>query len=115
MKREFTCIVCPIGCRLMVINGEISGNKCPRGFEYATSEINSPKRVVTTTVRTTNKDTPVISVKTDCAVPKDLVFKVLKEIKKIVISRTTRIGDILILDVLGTGTNVIATKNVVID
>ena len=36
MKREFTCIVCPNGCRLHteVENGavtSVTGNRCPKG------------------------------------------------------------------------------------
>ena len=39
MLREFTCIMCPLGCSLEVTeeNGqvlEVKGNTCPKGREY---------------------------------------------------------------------------------
>ena len=39
MKRELTCIICPIGCQLTVEKTDdeikVSGNTCPRGEKYA--------------------------------------------------------------------------------
>ena len=57
MKRELTCIVCPIGCQLSVTleNGvvtEVIGNTCPRGKQYAIDECTNPVRTITTTART---------------------------------------------------------------
>lgn len=54
--RSLTCIVCPIGCSLLVTekeNGEleVTGNRCNRGAVYAVEEITAPKRVVTATCR----------------------------------------------------------------
>jgi len=46
MKKELTCIVCPIGCRVTVETNEsgevisVCGNTCPRGEAYAKSEVN---------------------------------------------------------------------------
>lgn len=73
MKRELTCICCPIGCRLTVeMNGEgiakISGNTCDRGRVYAENECTNPQRIVTSTVLT-RKGT-LVSVKTDKPIPK---------------------------------------------
>ena len=55
MKKELTCIACPLGCNLVVTMEEknvlnVTGNTCPRGKEYAITECTSPKRTVTTTV-----------------------------------------------------------------
>ena len=114
MSKVFTCIVCPIGCQIVVDNGKISGNKCLRGLEYVKTELIDPKRVLTTIVKTTSKITPVISVKTDGAIPKSLILEVLKLIKNIVIDKTTNMGDVIIENVLNTGINVVATKKVTI-
>ena len=111
MKKAFTCIVCPIGCQITVDKGVVSGNQCPRGLGYVESELNNPRRVLTTLVRTLSNDTPVISVKTDKAIPKELIFEVIKEIKKIIVKKSVNIGDILIENVLNTGINVVATKS----
>ena len=110
MKREFTCIVCPVGCKLMVDEDEhITGNRCPRGFAYAQQEIKDPKRVVTTTVATVLNNKKRLSVKTDKAIAKDLVFQVVTELRNIVIDKEVKLGDILISNILGTDVNIVAT------
>lgn len=57
MKREFTCIVCPNGCRLHteVENGavtSVTGNRCPKGRDFAEKECTAPTRSLCTTVKT---------------------------------------------------------------
>ena len=54
MKREMTCISCPVGCRLTVtVDGDkifVEGNHCKRGVVYAENEVKNPSRTVTSTV-----------------------------------------------------------------
>lgn len=56
MKKEMTCIVCPMGCQLQLdiddatLKLSVSGNNCPRGIKYAHEELTNPKRTLTTTV-----------------------------------------------------------------
>ena len=114
MKRNLTCIVCPIGCQLSVTleNGvvtEVTGNTCPRGKQYAIDECTNPVRTVTTTARTA--DGGVIPVKTDRPIPKELMFECMKEIDRSVATLPAEIGDIVIENLLGTGANVIVTAN----
>lgn len=114
MKRNLTCIVCPIGCQLSVTleNGvvtEVTGNTCPRGKQYAIDECTNPVRTVTTTARTA--DDGVISVKTDRPIPKELMFECMKEIDRSVVTLPAQIGDVVIENLLGTGANVIVTAN----
>ena len=114
MKRELTCIVCPIGCQLSVTleNGvvtEVTGNTCPRGKQYAIDECVSPVRTITTTARTTEGG--VIPVKTDRPIPKDLMFACMKEINSSIVTLPAHIGDIVIENLLNTGTNVVVTAN----
>ena len=73
MKRELTCIVCPIGCSLSVDieDGkvvDVKGNTCPRGKTYAENECVSPVRTITTSVAC--KTGEMLSVKTDRPIPK---------------------------------------------
>ena len=47
MEKIITCTVCPQGCRMTVTGEElhvsgVTGNKCPRGAEYAQSEFVCP-------------------------------------------------------------------------
>ena len=114
MKRELTCIVCPIGCQLSVTleNGvvtEVVGNTCPRGKQYAIDECTNPVRTITTTARTS--DGGVIPVKTANPIPKDLMFDCMKEIDKAVVTLPAQIGDVVIKNLLGTGVDVVVTAN----
>ncbi len=114
MKRDLTCIVCPIGCQLSVTleNGvvtEVTGNTCPRGKQYAIDECTNPVRTITTTARTSNGG--VIPVKTDRPIPKDLMFECMREIDRSVVTLPAFIGDVVIENILGTGANVVVTAN----
>ena len=111
MKRNMTCIVCPIGCSLEVEleDGKVvsvKGNTCPRGEKYAISECTNPERMVTTTVRCENG--MVLPVKTDKPIPKDKVFECMKIINKTKVDLPVRVGDVIIENVFGS--NIIATS-----
>ena len=114
-ERKLTCIVCPKGCDLTVEfdgAGEIKnifGYTCPRGKDYAYAECTSPVRTVTSTVRC--NDGEVVPVKTSKPVPKSMIFDVMREINSYEADSTVRIGDVLIADVCGTGSDVVATAN----
>lgn len=114
MIRNLTCIGCPMGCDLTVEvkNGEavsVAGNNCGIGKKYAMEEISAPKRMVTSTVQST-EGIPV-PVKTKTSIPKDKIFEVVKEIKRIKVQLPVRIGDIVIDNVADTGVNVVVTKS----
>ena len=115
MIRELTCIVCPRGCALKVElsdGGEVlsvTGNICKRGAVYANDECVNPMRTVTSTVRCA--DAEVVSCKTSAAVPKALVFDVMREINRVVAPVSVSIGDVVIANVLNTGADVVITSN----
>ncbi len=115
MTRELTCIVCPKGCQLTVeLEGKkvlsVTGHTCKRGEAYAVSECTSPMRTLTTTAPVTLGG--VVPVKTDRAIPKELLFECMKEINAARVSPDVKIGDVVIENILGTGANVITTRNV---
>lgn len=114
MKRNLTCIVCPIGCQLTatIEDGvviEVTGNTCPRGKQYAIDECTNPVRTITTTARTASGS--VIPVKTDRPIPKNLMFECMKEIDRSVVNLPAHIGDVVIENILKTGANVVVTAN----
>ena len=110
--RNITCILCPNGCDIEVDdNGNITGNLCKRGEEFAKEEIVDPKRTFTSTCKTIYKDVPVVAVKTDKLVKKDLLLKIVKELNKVVIDKPLKIGDIVIKNVLNSGANIIICTN----
>ena len=111
--KELTCIVCPRGCRLRVNdNMEVSGNACPRGEKYAISELTNPTRIITSSIRVSNRPYTLVSVKTDKPIPKDKIFDVMKEIDKLSVEAPTRIGQIVKANILGFDSNIVITKNI---
>ena len=113
MVKELTCIVCPRGCRLKIDDElNVTGNSCPRGAQYAKDEMTNPKRMITSIVRVSNRENVMVSVKTSASVPKGLIFKVLEEINKVSVTAPTKIGDVVIKNVLDTGSDIVITKNI---
>ena len=54
MSEKILCVVCPLGCKLLVnTEGEsvsVEGNKCSKGIDFAYSEIVEPKRNLATSI-----------------------------------------------------------------
>lgn len=115
--RTLTCIGCPLGCQISVEMQDqtilkVSGNTCKRGDIYARKEVTSPTRIVTSTVRVTGSDLPMVSVKTQSDIPKDKIMDIMHCLKDIEVSAPVHIGDIILKNAAGTNVNIIATKNV---
>lgn len=111
---KLICIVCPRGCHLEVDDDlNVKGNYCPRGIIYAKNELTAPKRKVTSTVEVIGGSIKRVSVITDNDIPKDKIFDVMKEIKKIKVNAPLKINSIIIENVLNLGVNVITTREVV--
>ena len=107
------CIVCPRGCHLEVDdNNNVTGNFCPRGKNYAISEITNPTRIVTSTMKVLNSDEVRVPVKTSKPIKKDLMFEIMDKINSKLVYAPIKIGDILIENVDGDNTDIIATKNI---
>lgn len=112
MKRELTCIVCPMGCSLSVeLESKavlsVSGNTCPRGKKYAEDECTNPQRTVTSTIKCS--DGSMVSVKTDRTIPKDKMQECMKVINGKIADLPISVGEIIIENVFGS--NVVATQN----
>ena len=112
--KELICIVCPKGCHLTVDeeNGyAVSGNNCPRGEEYGKNEVIAPKRTITSTVKVSGGLYPRLPVKTDKPIPKELIFEAMKLLDAVELTAPVKVGDVVIENVLGTGANFIASRN----
>lgn len=117
MKKEMTCIICPNGCELCLdIEGKniknISGASCKRGIEYASNEITNPKRTIASLIKVKNGEESLVSVRTNKAIPKEKIFDVMKEIKNKEIEAPIKVNEIIIENVLGLNSDIIATKNI---
>ncbi len=118
VSRDFTCIVCPLGCRISVLienDGNITqvkGNGCKRGASYAESECVNPLRTLTSTARVIGSQFPLIPVKSDRPISKALVRDCMKEINQIRVHPPINAGDVLVKNILNTGADIVATGSV---
>lgn len=117
MKRTFTCIVCPNGCEIEAeYDGtqvhSVTGNLCPKGTAYVTQELVDPRRTIATSVPVEGGELPLTSVRLTAAIPKARIFDAMREINRQRLTAPVRIGDVIIEDLLGLGSDVIVTKNV---
>lgn len=99
MVKEFVCIVCPNGCNLRAeeLDGVISvtGHKCPKGEEYAKTELICPTRTLTSTVATKFPMHPILPVRTSAAIPKGEIMNAMAEINRIVVDERLKCGTLL--------------------
>lgn len=113
--KEFNCIGCPRGCLLRVEeeNGgfAVTGNSCPKGKEFAISEMTAPKRTICSVVRTVFADSPVLPVRVSADIPKEMIFDVMDEINSVTVTERIGRGDVVIENVLGLGVDVISTSD----
>ena len=113
--KELTCIGCPRGCTLKIERDgdgwSVTGNTCPRGKEFAISEMTAPKRTICSTVRTAFPDAPVLPVRVSADIPKDRIFDVMDAIRAVTVTDRIGHGDVVIPNVLGLGVDVIATSS----
>ncbi len=117
MTREFTCIVCPNGCDITVeYEGKdvksVTGNLCPRGEFYVKQELIDPRRTIASSVKVEGGVLPLASVRLTKPVPKDRIFDIMEEIRKIRLTAPVAAGTVLVPDILGTGSDLIVTKTV---
>jgi len=114
--REITCIRCPAGCRLTVAETEgtltVKGNECKLGEQYGRQEYASPMRIVTSSVRVISGARPLCPVKTAGEVRKADIKKVLAAIHESTVSAPVKIGQVIIKNVIGSGTDVVATRSI---
>ena len=111
--KELICIVCPKGCHLKVDENNdyaVTGNGCPRGAEYGKAELTNPTRVVTSTVRIQGAALPRCPVKTNGAIPKGMIFDIMKALDEVSLTAPVTVGDVVIENVCGTGVNVVAAR-----
>lgn len=115
---ELTCISCPLGCPLKVETDDrgqvlqVTGNTCKRGEIYGKKEVTAPTRMVSSTVQLLGGEAPVVSVRTKRDIPKDKIFPVMEEIRRVKVQAPVKIGDVVLENAAGTGVEIIATTNV---
>jgi len=116
MTKNLICISCPIGCELRVEQNQsgavlsVTGNLCIRGDVYGRKEVTAPTRTVTSTVRVTGGNKPLISVRTKTDIPKDKIWDCMERIKTASAAAPVAVGDVIIENIAGTGVPLVATS-----
>ncbi|GIV70009.1 DUF1667 domain-containing protein [Caldilinea sp.] len=115
---RYLCIGCPLGCRLEVDEDleehaivEVRGFSCRRGKEYAIQEHTAPQRMVTTTVAIDKARWARLPVRTSRPAPKDKVLEICRALRTVRVSAPIASGDIIVRNVLNTGVDIIATRD----
>jgi CxxC motif-containing protein len=119
-ERELICVICPNGCDLKAVIEEeprmavkeITGELCEKGPVWAEQELLNPVRTIASSIVVDGGDYPLVSVRTDTAIPLKSISSVMKTIKSVRAKAPVRIGDILIREPAGTSCNIIATRHV---
>ncbi|MGI6082458.1 MAG: DUF1667 domain-containing protein [Limnochordia bacterium] len=114
---QYLCIGCPLGCSLEVEHSgqqirDIKGYQCKRGKDFAVAEHTDPRRTLTTTVQVIGGTERRLPVKTEKAIPRDEVLRLRDELRRVVVTAPVRTGDVIMPDVFGLGSAVVATRDV---
>ncbi|MBN1832139.1 MAG: DUF1667 domain-containing protein [Deltaproteobacteria bacterium] len=119
-EKELICVICPNGCELKALIEEgsqtvvrkISGALCEKGPAWAEQELINPMRTIASSIIVDGGDYPLVSVRTDAAIPLKSISNVMKAIKSIKVKAPVKVGDVLIREPAGTSCNIIATRHV---
>lgn len=120
---QFNCTTCPSECLLTVeverdANGavaavrSVTGNSCPRGDKFAHQELTCPMRVLTTTVAVAGGDEALLPVRTAVAIPLELHAQAMTLIRDLVVNAPIRMGNVVLPNLLDTGTDLIASMDI---
>jgi CxxC motif-containing protein len=114
--KKLICITCPMGCTLEVTHDgktvyEVTGNGCKKGIAYAEAEMSDPRRMITSTVKVRGGPHPLVAVYTAAPVPKPLIFDLLAALRQVELQAPVKMGQIVLENALGTGVNVVASRD----
>ena len=114
-KHEFLCINCPLGCILELTEEggdilEIAGAECKVGEKYAEEEFRNPRRMVSTTVRTSGGVLPLVPVVSESPIPKSLVKEAVKVLAEVEVDAPIEDGQVIYPDILDTGVDIISSR-----
>ena len=120
---QFNCTTCPSECLLNVeverdVNDavaevrSVTGNSCPRGDKFAHQELTCPMRVLTTTVAVSGGDEALPPVRTAEAIPLALHAQAMDLIRGLIVDAPIRMGDVVLPNLLETGTDLIASMDI---
>ncbi len=116
-ESELICVSCPKGCMLEVTHDGVKVLKvlnasCKRGDDYAREELSDPRRMVATTVRIEGGIHPLLPVATRTPFPKPRIRDLLAQLRSVRLTAPVKMGEVVLQDALGTGVDVIASRDI---
>ncbi|RRD94151.1 DUF1667 domain-containing protein [Clostridiales bacterium COT073_COT-073] len=116
-KTKIICTSCPRGCIITVTHvgkeiKEINGYTCKRGVIYAKDEFILPKRVLTSTVRISCGELPMLPVRTESAIPKNKIIECVKKICEIDVKAPVKLGQVICKNICNTNVDLIASRDI---
>lgn len=117
VKKVYTCIICPNGCEIEAeIEGtyvlSVKGHTCDKGETYVRQELTAPMRTIATSVRVEGGELPLVSVRLTAPVPKEMIFPVMEQIKKLSLKAPVEAGTVILKGVCGLASDVVVTKHI---
>lgn len=91
---------------------DIKGNKCRQGIKYARQEFYNPQRVVTTTVKVKDGKIPLLPVRTNKPIPKEIIRECVRYLAKVEVKAPVKLGEIIVHNILNSGADVISTRKI---
>lgn len=112
----YLCTGCPLGRRLEVdaVNDdvvEVRGFSCRRGERYGRQEFLDPRRPLSTTVWIDGAAIRRVPVRTAEPIPRDQLRAVVAALRGLTIAAPARRGEVVVADILGSGVDVIVTRD----
>lgn len=91
---------------------KVTDNNCPRGPKYVEKEFLNPTRTLTSTIAVIDGDQPLVPVKTDGEIPRNMIMQCMEIIRRTSCNAPIASKQILINDILGTGINIISCYSI---
>lgn len=118
-SHEFTCINCPMSCRLELIEEdgevlEVKGAECRQGEKYALTEFKDPRRMVTTTVLARGGTLPLLPVRSTETIPRNMVPEAVAALAPLSVEAPVKEGQVIVADILGTGVDIVAGRDLAV-
>lgn len=114
LEEKVICVTCPKGCTLLVDRDgqtvvKVEGG-CKRGHEYARQELVDPRRMVASSVRILGALHPLLPVYTSAPFPKPRIAELLAVLRKIEVSSPVVLDQVILENVLDTGIDIHASR-----
>ena len=90
---------------------DVTGNTCPRGETYAHQELTNPQRMLTSTVRISGGELPLLPVVSKSTLPKGKILECAQALRAVSIEAPVKTGDVIVADILGLGVDIVASRD----